>query len=512
MATLEAQTPDGKTLDIDVPEGTPEAAYPHMVDDAVGHYISTHQSGLESFGRAAVNNLPAGGQLGALGTATLGNAPDYSAGMKEWNQKAAEAKGQHPIAYGAGAVTGSLAPLAIPGVGEAMVTAPVASGAALGAANAVGNTDIVQNPGEAVKQAGEGAILGGAMGKIMPSGQQAAEGLENFANSKAVQTLGLKPGMLGIPSHELEDLGSFASSAGLTQGSLEQRVNIAKDLLQQTGAQIGDIGAGSRPLSDPSPFIEQLHSHLQESSSIFGPEANPEATVYRQGIANLSKPGITFDELQSLKTAYGQRAFDGMGNVKNDAAANVYNQIKDAMKSIINESPSDYQEAMTAYSKLKDIHNGLMNQFQQAQAGGVQAKGFGLAGKMAAMVTGGNVPATLATGTVLAPAHPFMAMGALSGITQNPQAMESAARGVAGVLPTISKTATAGGIDAVTSYLVNTLNTNPQKFGRFAQPLIQAAKQGGSQGLAAQHFLLSQQYPEYNKMTQQQEGNNDNQR
>ena len=143
MATLDAQAPDGKTLSIDVPEGTPPSAYPHMVEEAMAHYTSL-PTGLESFGRAAINNLPAGGQLGALGTAAL-KGTDYSQGMHEFNQKAAEAKAEHPIAYRAGAIAGTAAPLAIPGVGEAMAAAPAATGAGLGALNAIGNTDIAQN-------------------------------------------------------------------------------------------------------------------------------------------------------------------------------------------------------------------------------------------------------------------------------------------------------------------------------------------------------------------------------
>jgi hypothetical protein len=147
----QVQSPTGEMHTIEGPEGASDAEITAAAQDLFG------QGKLEAFGRAAVNNLPAGGQLGALGTAAIKNEP-YSQAMEEFNQKAAEAKAEHPVAYGAGAVTGSLAPLAIPGVGEAMAAAPVATGAGLGALNAVGNTDITQNPGEALKQAGEGAV------------------------------------------------------------------------------------------------------------------------------------------------------------------------------------------------------------------------------------------------------------------------------------------------------------------------------------------------------------------
>lgn len=507
MASIEAQAPDGSKIDIDVPEGTPESSYPKMVDDAVGHYMSTKMSAPEAFGRAAVNNLPLGGQLGAAGTAALSDKPiGYSESLQDWNQKASEAKQQHPIGYGAGAVTGSMAPLAIPLVGEAMEAAPVASGAALGAANAIGNTDVVQNPGEAAKQAAIGLGTGATLGKLLPSGTAQEEGLEQFANKKAVQGLGLKPGMLGIPSEDLDDLGKFAYEAGLTQGSLEQRVNQTRDLLKQTGAQIGSMGAGATPLTDASPFVERLHDKLKESADVFGHDANSETSVYRQALANLSKPNMTFDQLQQLKTAVGQRAFDSVGDIRNQAAADVYSIYKEAMKSIVDGSPQEYQEAMESYGKLKDIDGALTNQFQKEQSGGSQIKGFGLMGKLGAMITGGNVPATGAASVgSLATGHPFWALGLGSTITQNPQAMESAARGLSAAAPGIANSLKMGSIDAVTSYLMNTLGSNPQKLGKFAKPLLQAAQTGGTRGIAAQHFLLSSQYPEYNTLMMGQE-------
>lgn len=485
MATYQVET-DGGTYQVETADEAP--------------------SKLESFGRGAANNVPLAPQ--AISALSDG---DYSKNLADWNDKAAGAKAANPVSYGAGAVTGAMAPLAIPGVGEAMEAAPIASGAALGAANAVSNTDLVNKPDEAIKQGLEGAATGGVLGGILPNGQKAAEGLENFANRKAVQGLGLKPGMLGIPTDELEDLGKFASDARLTQGPLEQRVGQAKDLLQQVGAQIGDIGAGSRPLADPSSFVDKLHSHLQESASIFGPEANAEAPIYRQAIANISKPGITFDELQQLKSAYGQRAFDSMGNVKNDAAANVYGQIKEAMKSIVSDSPAEYQDAMDTYGKLNDIHSGLNNQWQQEQAKGAQMKGIGMIGRMGGAIAGGNVPATAtAAGLATITGHPLWGLGLGATLAQNPQAMEAAARGASEMAPGVANAIKLGTTDSVTSYLMNKINSSPQSLGKFAKPLMQAAQTGGSQGLAVQHFLLSSQYPEYNEMMQKQDdgGNN----
>jgi hypothetical protein len=284
-----ATGPDGQTYSINGPEGATDAEVIAQIQKAI------EPSKLESFGRGVENNLPLANQAIAAGSAALGDQ-SYSQNLEQQNADIAKAKQANPISYDAGAVTGAVAPAFIPGVGEAMAAAPVASGAALGAASSIGNTDLVQQPQEALKEAAIGAGTGAALGAILPTGKGAASTVENYANSKAVQGLGLKPGSLGIPTEELEDLGRFAHETGLTTGPLEQRVNQVNDLIGQVGSNIGETGAGATPLNDPTPFIDQLHQHLQESSSVFGPDANAEAPIYRAAIANLSKPGITFDE------------------------------------------------------------------------------------------------------------------------------------------------------------------------------------------------------------------------
>ncbi len=499
------QGPDGTPHVIEGPEGATDA---QIIEQAQKLFSP---SVLESAGRGFENNFPLLNQAIAGGSAALGDK-SYSENLAQQNADIGTAKQAHPVAYGAGAVAGAVAPLAIPGVGEALAASPVAAGAALGAAQSVEGTDIVQNPGEALKNAAIGAGTGGAFGAILPSGKGMANEAESFANSKAVQSLGLKPGVLGIPKEELEDLGQFAHEIGATQGPLEQRVGSVKDILNQVGGQIGEMGAGAQPLQDVKPFIDRLDELAQESASIYEPSANQELGSYRMAMANL-KPGITFDQLQQLKTSVGNRAFDGVGEVKNDALANVYRVYKDAMKSIVDGSPAEYQDTMAQYGKLKDIHSALMNQWQKAQAQGVQAKGFGMVGKLAGMVGGENPGINMGIAAGLAPAHPFMALGALTPILNNASALESVGRGVAGAAPTIGAGLKLGSVDAVTSYLMKTLSSNPQRLGKYAQPLMQAAQEGGSQGIAATHFILAQQHPEYNQMMMdRKESDNETQR
>jgi len=463
-------------------------------------------SKLESFGRGALNNFPLANQaVSALGSG------DYSQNMKDLTDKAAAAKQANPISYGAGAVTGAVAPLAIPGVGEGLEAAPVAGNAALGAANAISNTDVTQDPGEAVKQAVTGGTIGAVAGKLGSEfANKGSDALETSANASAVQSMGLRKGMLGIPDDELDALGSKIHELGLDKGSIQDRAAQVNDLVGQVGAQISDIGAGAQPLADATPFINQLHEKIAESSDIFGAGADPEAPLYRAAIDKLSKPGVTFDELQQIKQAIGKRAFDATGQVKNDGAANIYGVYRDAMKSIVSSSPQEYQEAMQNYSMLKDLQYGLNSQLQSAQASGIQAKGFGMVGKLAGMM-GDHPAANVGVAAALAPAHPFMAMGALTPLVTNPQSMSAVERGLGEALPSMARIATVGGTDAVTAHLLHTLNSNPQSLGKFAKPLMQAGQTGGSQGIAATHFILMQTQPEYNKMMMEGSDENANQ-
>jgi hypothetical protein len=412
----------------------------------------------ESAGRGALNNFP----LAQQGAAAL-SPGDYSTNLASLNQKAAASKAANPISYGTGAVAGSLAPLALPYVGEALEASPVLGNAALGAANAIGNTDLLKNPQQAVKQGVQGAVLGGSIGKagsmVSDALAPAQKGLTNYANRKAVEEIGLPAGLLNVPKEEVEQIGSTIHNLGLENGSLDDRYNLAQTNLTRVGQEIGAV-KDTAILPDPTKAVKALDDHLQESAGIFGAEANPEATVYRQAMANLQQPGLNFDKLQQLKTAIGSRAFDNFGGVKNDAAANVYGVYKDAMKDIVKSSPEQYQDLMDQYGHLKDFTSALGKTRGNVNASGAQAKGFGMAGKLGGMVSGGNpaVSAGLGAG-LLASGHPFMGLGAMTPIVTNPGAMASIARTGAGAIPK----ATQGMTQELNDYLTSKYGSQPQQ-------------------------------------------------
>lgn len=484
-----ATGPDGNDYTITGPAGATDEEVIAQIQKAVS------PGAVESFGRAALNNFP----LGQQAAAALTPGQDYSPALKQLNDQAIMAKTAHPIAYGAGAVAGSVAPLAIPGVGEAlgaesMGTRALASGA-LGAAQAIGNTDLEQHPEEAAKQAIEGGLTGGALGAIIPGTQKAQEGLEDFANEKTIQSMGIPAKELGKSPERIRDMGNLAHEIGADTGSTYEKEQILKDQVKQAGKQLEDLGNGE-VLVDYRPVRNELLQHMQESANVLGVESNPELKMYQLAIDRI-RPGMAYEDLAQLKQLYKGRALDIFGNMKpnGEVPYNIYKTISDTMDKMISDHP-EYKDLKTSYGMLKDMHTGVLGQLQREQATGIQQKGFGLAGKMGGMVLGGNVPLTVAAATAMAPIHPFMALGLGTTILNNPGAMASGARSLAGALPTMRGAVGAGAIDAMVKSFID----NPKSYGKFSAPLMQAVQQGGKQGFAATSYVLRQQHPELNQM------------
>lgn len=415
-----------------------------------GYTLTQPPGMLESAERGAANNFPLAPQ--AISALSPG---DYSQNLSQWNQKAAQAKAINPISYGTGAVAGAAAPLAIPGVGEAMEAAPIATNAALGVANAVSNTDLLKQPGEAAKQAVLGGATGAGVGALMPSGATASDYLEDFANKKAVQALNIKPGELGVPGEQIQNMGNMANELGLMKGSTEEKFNTAKDMTQQIGKQIEDLGEG-KVLIDASPYQTNLLQHMADSAQVLGEDNNPEIKMYQKAWNNIGT-GKTFDDLQSLKTNYAKRAFDTYGNVKDPVSFNIYKEISDAMESLAKDHP-EYPELKKNYETLMTMRDGLERNLQSEQATGGQTKGIGMMGRMGGAITGGNVPATLGASALLAPVHPLWAASLASTIAMNPGAMQSAARTAAKMAPK----AIGGATQELNDYLTSKYGNMPR--------------------------------------------------
>lgn len=74
--------------------------------------------------------------------------------------------------------------------------------------------------------------------------------------------------------------------------------------------------------------------------------------------------------------------------------------------------------------------------------------------------------------------------------------------GAESVLNTVGSTINAAKptFGGVTANLMQRLSSNPQSLGQYAAPLLKAAQEGGSQGVAATHYILSTSHPRYNML------------
>ena len=128
------------------------------------------ESALEAAGRGALRNIPVAQQAVAAAAPLafkvgLTAEPAYSAELQHLTQAAEQGKKEHPVAYGAGAVVGTLAP-ALVGAPEGIL-ANIGLGAGLNAAKSVSDTNLTQKPtAQQAKDTGLAALIGGGFGGI----------------------------------------------------------------------------------------------------------------------------------------------------------------------------------------------------------------------------------------------------------------------------------------------------------------------------------------------------------
>lgn len=92
---------------------------------------------------------------------------------------------------------------------------------------------------------------------------------------------------------------------------------------------------------------------------------------------------------------------------------------------------------------------------------------------------------------------------ALSTVVGGPKLGAKVGFSAEAALQNVSKNAGSYALGGLGATLVDRINSNPQSFGRYAAPLQKAAAEGGPQGAAAMHYILSTTHPDYNEMTQQ---------
>lgn len=268
--------------------------------------------------------------------------------------------------------------------------------------------------------------------------------------------------------------------ADLSMGPIarEQAIN---ERMAQLGSDIGDIrdqASQAGPSLSPQEMADKIKANLSPDYSAGGKNFEEENALNKQ-LENISQMK------ESDPSAYAQRATELHKNaagtklvLPNSSAENdVANQLSsindDTIKSRL---PADISDQ---YDALKDqFHNTAPLQPMELRGQAKEALGKGQ---------------NTAFGAVKDLAHTMIGgpkMGAKIGF------------GAESVLESTAKAAPYSSMGALTSHIMSKIQEDPRSLGQFAQPLMKAAQDGGSQGIAAMHYILSSTNPEYSKMMQ----------
>lgn len=517
MAILQVTSPDGKNYQVENQD--PQKAQQAAMDLANSFGPATSATG--ALGRGAMDAIPFGTKGVAKGEEALGQG-SYQSKLAELDQLLAADRQQHPIAHGTGEVAGTVAPFAIPGVGEALgadtMAGRAAVGAGMGAAQAASqNRNQNTLPSDMMKSAAMGAVTGPAMGalgdkaaSLLGSG---AEGAQNFSNTSAVQSGGFPSKMLGrLSEDENNALGQWMNDNNLVNGTLPERLQKGELLKQVYGNKIGEMGSNAATLNDPTPYIQDLRNTSDQYSGSANTEAKNLGNTYLTGaqdIENNLPQGSSYQDIQKVKDMYGDLAFDNAHVVKDQAAADTYSALKQMQADLVNASPSEFQDAMKGYSNSSDFVSGLRRQLGVSR-GGSQGGGMGV-GSLIRQIPGAKNPAIglpaglglmgmgkTFTGAMVAgqalnnPAFKAQAGQVVSG------ALQKGANAVSGMAPIATNAVT----NAVSGPNFNAPEMTPYK------PMFQAATKGLSDPAEIQKqnsitdFVLSQRDPNYSAAKQ----------
>ena len=180
MPIIEIQSPDGRTVEIDVPEGATRVQVRNKVEQIkaqmssqVGQ-MSTLERGLAGIGQGMVNvGRQVGNIFGMISDEEMEQYRQLDAPLLETTagkvgSVIGEVASLAPVAGGLVGAAGKAASSAIPALRTAAAARPIRAGAAVGAAEGALEGAVIGGPDNRGLGAGVGAIAGGLTGGILP--------------------------------------------------------------------------------------------------------------------------------------------------------------------------------------------------------------------------------------------------------------------------------------------------------------------------------------------------------
>lgn len=417
MATLRIKAPDGKTLAIQVPEGTDPAQYESMVDEAVQHYSASNNDKAHAEGHQGANE----------------SALDYERGP---NYPASS--------YTTDAPSMDIA-MAVDAAPKLAMAAPKLVKAIPGAVKGIAE-GVADLPGTAAEFGSKVAELGGkakdalrggwdALTGNTPRGFGYAQGAGATPEARELAKDAIK--MANEPQPELGKLvnraqapaGSLAPEGGeaaipsapefetpIRQGIMsgkEEMMNAAEGQRQQVGKAIENVlkkydGNGS--FYDPTAYNNQIKSMLLRDSSgevmTSGAQGQINEAIKEaaSSMADFAKEGpIKWSDAAQVKTLmqgngkWGQAGLSRAQEAYNTAATLLKEDIDKQAMSMLQKQGGNVQEYQTlrdAYGKLSSLSDSLnvaaKRQFANSAIPWWVKMGVGgmLAGKAASVVKG----------------------------------------------------------------------------------------------------------------------------
>lgn len=195
MSTYHITSPSGEEYVITNPDDTKAQQAASQLADSFGPATSA----VGAAGRGALDALPFGDKA-AAGIESAVGGDTYKNYLSQIDKLIGADKEQHPIAHDVGEVAGTVAPFAIPGVGEALgadsLAGRVGVGAGIGALQgASNNRDSASLPSDVLKGAATGAVLNPVVGGVT----DAIGGLFRSGGSKVAQAISSEGDTLHVP-------------------------------------------------------------------------------------------------------------------------------------------------------------------------------------------------------------------------------------------------------------------------------------------------------------------------
>lgn len=307
-----------------------------------------------------------------------------------------------------GVLTGSLIPGgAIKGLGKLAATS-----AAMGAANALGQSGADLTTGEAqdFAKAGVDTALGAGIGAALPVGIAGVGAGINAASSASQKLAPLGKKILskltGLDDQSIEEVLKNPSAVrsapstqdlgGQTAATINKLASSINDLNQQAGAKLSS--EKNIPLSlldelknkvtfnpaDKAAFERGLNSFINEQKSNFGklverPLEQQSPSVYEELMGKLGTPieqeapqmvkqlegSLSQQDLHSMLTRLGSKAYDAKsGLVKDTEAANILSALKSKVSDYLQEQNPEYQQLVAQLPEKYNAYNAAKKLFK----------------------------------------------------------------------------------------------------------------------------------------------------